>query len=251
MTEGALDGQVAVVTGGSGGIGAAVVRQLAAAGAQIVVGYNSGKDRADAIVAALPGADTRHVALHLPAADSAALVVAAGQVAARFGRCDILVNSAGFTRAIPHADLDALDDATFDAIMVANVRGPFATLRAFASLLKAGKQSVVVNVSSISGFTGSGSNVAYCAAKAALDTMGMSLARALGPEIRVLSVSPAAVNTDFVPGRSLAAIEKAAAATPLRKVVEADDVARAVMACITHLTVATGTVIVVDGGRHL
>ena len=251
MDESVLQGQVAVVTGASSGIGAATARQIAAAGARVVVGFNAGEERARAVVAALPGAFERHIALRLPLEDSQSLGQAAAQVEARFGRCDILVNSAGLTRAIPHVDLEALDDQTFDAIMVANVRGPFATIRAFAPLLKAGGRSVVVNVSSISAFTGSGSNIAYCASKAALDTMGMSLARVLGPEIRVLSVSPAAVNTGFVPGRSFEAIEKAAAATPLKKIVDPEDVARAVMACITHLTVATGTIIVVDGGRHL
>jgi 3-oxoacyl-[acyl-carrier protein] reductase len=251
VAQAPLQGQVAVVTGASSGIGAATARRLAGAGAQVVVGFNSGADRANAIVESLPGGKERHVALRMPMENTPALVEAENQTATRFGRCDILINSAGFTRAIPHVDLDALDDATFDAIMVANVRGPFATIRAFAPLMKKGDRSVVVNISSISAFTGSGSSVAYCASKAALDTMSMSLARALGPEIRVLSVSPAAVNTGFVPGRSLEAIEKAAAITPLRKIVEADDVALAIMACVTHLTVATGTVIVVDGGRHL
>jgi 3-oxoacyl-[acyl-carrier protein] reductase len=81
--------------------------------------------------------------------------------------------------------------------------------------------------------------------------MTLSLARALGPQIRVLCVSPAAVATDFVAGRDRAALEKLAANTPLKRVTEPEDVARAVMACVTHLKQATGTLIVVDGGRHL
>jgi len=124
-------------------------------------------------------------------------------------------------------------------------------IRAFAPLLKASGDAVVINVSSVSAFTGSGSNIGYCAAKAALDTMTMALARALGPEIRVLCVSPAAVATDFVAGRGRPQLEKIAQGTPLKRVVEADDIARAVMACITHLKVATGARIVTDGGRWL
>lgn len=111
--------------------------------------------------------------------------------------------------------------------------------------------ALIVNVSSISAFTGSGSNIAYCASKAALDTMGMSLARALDPEIRVISVSPGAVNTDFMPGRDFSALQRAADLTPLRRIVEPDEVAMAILACATHLVIATGTVVVVDYGRHL
>jgi 3-oxoacyl-[acyl-carrier protein] reductase len=124
-------------------------------------------------------------------------------------------------------------------------------VRAFAPLLKASGDGVVINVSSISGFTGSGSNVAYCAAKGALDTMTMALGRALGPQIRLLCVSPGAVNTDFVPGRGPAQLEKVAQATPLKKIVQPEDVARAMLAGITLLNVSTGAVIVCDGGRFL
>lgn len=244
-----LADRVAVITGGSSGIGAATARRLAAAGATVVVGYNAGLARADALVAELGGAP--HCAVHLPMEDTAAIAAAAAAVNAKFGRLDVLVNSAGMTKAVPHADLDAMDDATFDRIMVANVRGPFATIRAFVPLLRASGDGVIVNVSSLAGSTGQGSSIAYCASKAALDTMGLSLGRVLGPEIRVIGVAPAAVATDFVKGRSMEAVEKQAAATPLKTVMQADDVALAIMSAITHLRLSTGTTLVVDGGRHL
>lgn len=246
-----LMGRTAVIAGGSSGIGAAAARRFAKAGAHVVIGFHAGMDRAIKLMAGLPGGRERHDVVRMSMEDSPSLLQAAAAVDQRFGRCDILVNSAGFTQAIPHARLDLLDDPTFDRIMISNVRGPFATIRAFAPLMRRTGDAVIINVSSISAFTGSGSNVAYCASKAALDTMGMSLARALGPEIRVLSVSPAAVNTGFVPGRDFGSLQKAADATPLRKIVEPDDVALAILACATHLVTATGTTIVVDGGRHL
>ncbi|MFC7543427.1 SDR family oxidoreductase [Siccirubricoccus deserti] len=99
--------------------------------------------------------------------------------------------------------------------------------------------------------TGTGSSIIYGASKAALDTIGTSLARVLGPEIRVVSISPSAVATDFVPGRSRTAVEKQAASSPLQRVTEADDVALAIMATVTHLRLTTGSVILVDGGKHL
>jgi 3-oxoacyl-[acyl-carrier protein] reductase len=244
-----LAGKVAVVTGGSNGIGAATVKMFAAHGAAVVVGYHKGEARAHRLIAGLPGGE--HRAMRIVLEDSATMRRAADEVRAHYGRCDILVNSAGITTAVPHADLEALDDALFDAIMVANVRGPFAMIRAFAPLLRESGEGVVIDVSSISGFTGSGSSVAYCAAKAALDTMTMALGRALGPEIRLLCVSPGAVNTDFVAGRGPAQLEKIAQATPLKRIVQPEDVARAILACVTHLKVTTGAIIISDGGRFL
>jgi 3-oxoacyl-[acyl-carrier protein] reductase len=244
-----LAGKVAVVTGGSSGIGAATVRRLATEGATVVVGYHSGGDRADELVRALPGSG--HAALRLALAEGSSVRDFAAQVGKTFGRADILINSAGFTKPVPHADLDAMTDELMDAMLIANVRGPFSVIRALAPLLAASGEGVVVNVSSIAAFTGSGSSVAYCAAKAALDTMTVSLARALGPRVRVMCVSPGAVATDFVAGRDRAALAKIAEGTPLKRIVEPDDVAEAIMACVTALKLSTGIKIVVDGGRFL
>ncbi|OAF06262.1 SDR family NAD(P)-dependent oxidoreductase [Bradyrhizobium neotropicale] len=244
-----LAGRLAVVTGGSNGIGAATVKRLAAAGADVIIGYHSSEVRAQELLRSLPAG--RHAVAHLALEDPASFQALAAQIDGRGGKLDILVNSAGFTRAIPHHDLEALTDDLFEQILIANIRGPYSAIRALRTQLRASGDAVIVNVSSISGFTASGSNVAYCASKAALDNIGMSLGRALGPEIRVISVSPGAVATDFVPGRDREALEAGAKSTPLRRVVEADDVAAAILACATHLKVSTGTTIVVDGGRHL
>ncbi|MBU8537237.1 SDR family NAD(P)-dependent oxidoreductase [Falsiroseomonas tokyonensis] len=244
-----LAGKVVVITGGSSGIGAASARRLAALGATIAIGYNSGRERAEALAAELPGSG--HLPLHLPMADTAAIRAAAAEVETKLGRADVLVNSAGTTRAVPHADLEALDDETFDRILITNVRGPYSTIRAFAPLLKRSGDAVVVNISSLAAVNGLGSSIAYCASKAALDVMGVSLARVLGPEIRVIGISPAAVDTGFVPGRSREAVLKQAALTPLKIVCQADDVALAVVSAVTHLRLTTGTSLLVDGGRHL
>lgn len=249
MGTDSLAGRVAVVTGGSNGIGAATVRQLAAAGADVMIGYHHGEDRARELLASLPHGQHGIVRLALEAVST--FDALAERITAEHGKLDILVNSAGFTSAIAHGDLETLTNELFEKILVANVRGPYTAIRALRPLLRASGDALVVNVSSISGFTASGSNVAYCASKAALDNISMSLGRALGPEIRVLSVSPGAVATDFVPGRDRSALEAGARATPLKRVVEPDDVAAAILACATHLKVSTGTTIVVDGGRHL
>jgi 3-oxoacyl-[acyl-carrier protein] reductase len=244
-----LKGKIAVVTGASNGIGAATAKRLAEAGASVVVCYNKGVDRAQQVVAGLPGKNHRTQQIVLE--NSATLKKAADDVRASYGRCDVLVNSAGFTKPVPHANLDALTDELMDSVLIANVRGPFAMIRAFVPLMRETKDAVIINVSSIAGFNGAGSSIAYAASKAALDTMTMSLGRVLGPEIRIIAVSPGAVNTDFVAGRTVETLKKLAAESPLKHLVEPEDVARTIMGCVLYMKNTTGARIVCDGGRFL
>jgi 3-oxoacyl-[acyl-carrier protein] reductase len=248
MTQ-TLTGKLAVVTGGSSGIGAACVQALAAQGARVVIGYHSGLERAEALRASLPGSGHSKAAIALQ--DSEGHLSLARSLAESAGQIDILVNSAGYTRRIAHINLEAMDPAFFNEILLANAGGPFSITRALLPLLQKSGDGLVVNVSSVSAFTGLGSNIAYCAAKAATDTLTMSLARAFGPQVRFLCVSPASVDTGFVEGRSREELSKKAATTPLGRIVTPQDVAQAVLACATHLKTATGTRIIIDGGASL
>jgi len=244
-----LKDKVAVILGGTGGIGIATARQFAEAGARVVLVGRSDLEATRRVVESLPG--DGHSAAIVTITESGTLTALADDVRARYGRADILVNAAGFTKAVRHGDLDALTDELIDEIMKVNWRGQFAAIRAFRALLDESGAGLVVNVGSIAGTTGNGSNVAYCAAKAGLDVMALSLGRALAPRIRVVNVSPGVVDTQFVPGRGDDFTEKAASTTPLRRIGEPDDIASAIVACATTLTFSTGTTIVVDGGRRL
>lgn len=247
-----LDGKVALVVGGAGGIGASAARLFAEAGARVVITHRPGADKAQeaaAILQGLPGGD--HSAVPVDIVDSATLVAARETIASRYGRLDILVNTAGFTKPIPHGDLEALDDDLIDRMFQVNWRGQFASVRTFAPLLKQSGDGLVVFISSIAGFTGQGSSIAYCATKAGIDVLTKSLARVLAPEVRVLTVSPGVVDTDFVPGRGADFNQKVSATTPLKRIASPIDIAEAVLACATHLTFSTGNIIVVDGGRSL
>lgn len=244
-----LQHKVAVVTGGSSGIGAASARLLAQAGARVIIGFNSGEERALTLVGELPGEG--HTAMRILLEETDGHAAVASHIEHAAGRLDVLVNSAGYTRRIAHADTETLTPELFNQLVAANLGGTYSLTRALLPLLKASGAGVVVNVSPVSAFTGSGSNIAYCAAKAGMDTMTMSLARVFGPAVRFLCVSPAAVDTGFVEGRTREEVEKRAAQTPLGRVVTPEDVGLAVMACVTHLKTATGTRIVVDGGNVL
>jgi NAD(P)-dependent dehydrogenase (short-subunit alcohol dehydrogenase family) len=244
-----LSGKVAVVLGGTGGIGAAAGRRLGQAGARVVVVGQNDLARAQRVADDMPGEGHSAALAHITASES--LNALAGLVRDRYGRADILVNTAGFTQPVKHSDLDALTDELIDEILKVNWRGQFAAIRAFRELLDASGDGLVVNVSSISGTTGIGSNIAYCAAKAGLDVMAAALGRALAPRIRVLNVSPGVVDTSFVPGRGDDFNDKVAATTPLGRIATPDDIAAAIEACATHLKFSTGVTIVVDGGRRL
>jgi len=247
-----LDGKVALVVGGSGAIGAATCRMLAQAGATVVLTHKPGErstEVARGILKELPGAG--HLAHPADIADTASLLRVRDAIAERHGRLDILVNAAGFTKPVPHADLEALDDELIDRMFQVNWRGQFAAIRTFAPLLKRSGDGLIVSISSISAFTGVGSSIAYCAAKAGIDVMTKALARVLAPEVRVLAVSPGVVDTYFVPGRGANFNDKVSASTPLRRIAQADDIAAAITACATMLGYSTGHIVQVDGGRAI
>lgn len=241
--------KVALVTGGSGGIGRATAARLATLGSAVVVGYNSRRALAEDVVASLPG--TNHLALRISIDEPTSIAAAALAVHQRYERLDALVNCGGATIPVPAGDFDALTDEIFDRTVAVNLRGPFAMVRAFRPLLQCGDGAAVVNVSSIAARTGLGSSLAYVAAKAGVDALTVALAKVLAPRIRVFSVSPAGVDTDFVPGRTREQLQKTAERLPLAHVTTPDDVARAVVACIVSLTSSTGIVVPVDEGRHL
>lgn len=246
-----LQGKVALVTGATGGLGSEICRALAEQGATVVAGYNSSVENAKVLVETLPNGQNGHSVVKAPVTDSAALSAMATEIEQNYGRCDVLVNCAGTTQFVEHEDLDGLDDALIDRILTTNVRGPFAVTRVLKPLLLKADGAVVINISSIAAKTAMGSNVIYCASKAALDNMTMSLARALAPDIRVVSVAPGLVDTDFVKKMDQSWRDEQAQRTPLKRLAQPNEIAQAVCSVVTGLTFMTGAVIAVDGGRPL
>lgn len=242
---------VAVITGGGGGIGSEIGRHLARAGASVVVTHRDDADKEHALQAVASFAPGNHLAVQASVDSGDDQARLARVIGEKYGKVDLLVNNAGMTRFVAPDDLAGLDDELIDTIFKVNWRGSFATIRALQELLAKSDDGLVINISSIAGTTGIGSNVAYCASKSAVNTMTVSLARSLAPKIRVLSIAPGLVEGEYTKKLDPVWTQEQRELTPLKRLTQAEDVARAVVACATLLTFSTGCVIPVDGGRPL
>jgi NAD(P)-dependent dehydrogenase (short-subunit alcohol dehydrogenase family) len=246
------------VTGASTGLGRSIAVETARQGAKAVV-INYARSEAEAQETA-----------RLVEAEGAKAVIVQGDVASDadcrkiaaaaepFGRVDALFNNAGTTRFANHADLDAVSGQDFLDLYAINVVGAFQMVRACRTLLEAAAQpGAVVNTASIAGVVGNGSSVPYAASKGALTTMTLSLARALGPRIRVNAVCPGFIDTPwFGKGLPEAAVDRiranAAASTPLRVASTPDDIAVSTVFLASRASRhVTGETLLVDGGLHL
>ena len=251
-----LENAVAIVTGSSSGVGAACARQLAERGCHVVVNYSRNRGGAEETQAACEAAGAEAIIVQADVADDAAcrsLVAAAEE---RWGRLDVLINNAGTTKFCAHHELDGLDQQDFLNIYSVNTVGPYQMTRAAAPLMKRGGRGSIVNVASIAGVMGVGSSIAYAASKGALITMGLSLARVLGPEIRLNTVCPGFIQGDWLEegmgeegyARTKAYLE---ANTPLALTTTPETVAEAILYFAGGADVVTGETLILDGGHHL
>jgi NAD(P)-dependent dehydrogenase (short-subunit alcohol dehydrogenase family) len=250
-----LQGTVAIVTGGGTGIGRAVSLELAQAGAEAVaVNYSRSANDADATVKELRAFGSKSNAIKADVADEAQARQLVEEVAGEFGRLDILVNNAGTTRFIPFADIDALNEDVWDAILDVNLKGAFWCSRAAAPYLKEAR-GAIVNIASIAALRGSGSSMPYGVSKAALAQLTRGLAVALAPDVRVNAVNPGLVATRWFRegvSREAADAQEAAMAarTPLKRVATPADIAQVVVGLL-RMDFVTGQYVVVDGGLSI
>jgi NAD(P)-dependent dehydrogenase (short-subunit alcohol dehydrogenase family) len=255
------DGLCAIVTGSASGLGAATAAILAKNGGRIVVNYSNSKKEAEetADLCRKAGGEVVVVQGDVSRDEDCKRIVAA---AVPFGRLDALINNAGTTKHMAHDNLDGLSAEDFQRIYGVNTIGPFQMVRAARALLEtaaksSGRASAVVNISSVAGISGVGSSVAYAASKGALNTMTLSLSRALAPLIRVNTVCPGYIDTPwFTKGRGEAGAKQVrdtvVAKVPLKVASTADDIAQLV--CFLagpSSSQMTGEVVRMDAGMHL
>ncbi len=233
-----LEGKVALVTGGSRGIGRAIALELGRAGAEVVVGYRTGRDEAEAVASEIGG---RAVEADVADAGSAkALVEAAGEL-------DVLVNNAGLTR---DGVLARMSDDDWRTVIDTNLSSVFFTCRAAARTMMRKRAGAIVNVSSIVGIHGNWGQTNYAASKAGIIGFTKSLARELGSRnVRANVVAPGYVSTQLTEVLPEAATEAMLTATPLGRLGDPADVAGAVrFLCSDEAAFVTGAVLLVDGG---
>ena len=249
-------GKVAVITGSATGIGAAIARRLAGEGWRVTVTYSESQTEAEATAAACEALGAEALVARADVSRDADCRALVARALDRWGRIDGLVNNAGVTKFVAADDLDGLDAADFEHIFSVNLGGAWQMTRAAATALKACGHGAVVNISSHSGFSGSGSSLAYAASKGALNTLTLGLARTLAPAIRVNAVCPGYVETRWA-RKALDddAFEKLKDSirdiSPLKRVVQPEDVAEAVGWFLDGGASITGQLLVIDGGTHL
>jgi 3-oxoacyl-[acyl-carrier protein] reductase len=243
--------KIAIITGSASGIGAATALQLSAKGWGVVINYSKSADKAKEVAAKCKDA----ILVQADTGEDADCRRLAQAALDKWGRIDALVNNAGTTKFVKHTDLDGLQADDFLRIYRVNVVGPFQMARACAPALKAAR-GAVVNVSSVASQLGTGSSIAYGASKSALNAMTYSLARVLGPEVRVNAVCPGYVDTPWQHNAlGMAGANKAAehysAMVPLKDYARPEEVAETIVWLIEGARQITGEAIFVDGGLHI
>ena len=242
----------ALVTGGATGIGRSAVLALARAGYDVAINYGSSAKAAQETAAEAEKLGARTLTLQCDVADEKAVRAMMKQVDEAFGRLDALINNAGTTAKWKPRDLESLDIGEWDRVFAVNVRGLFQVTRAAVPLLKKGTNPSIVNTASIVGLRPGPQPLPYAASKAAVVNMTKTLAWNLGPEIRVNAVAPGWMEGDWMKRMLKDKYEdlmgKRAKATPLKRVVTADDVAETMMSLIEGNRFVTGEIIVIDGG---
>lgn len=252
-----LQGHVALVTGASSGVGAATARLLASLGCRVLVNYARNADGAAAVVNDCVGLGAAAWAAQGDVADDADCRRLVETAVSQWGRLDILINNAGTTKFCDANDLDGLSAADFQSLYGVNLIGPFQMVRAARPwLAQSPGGGVIVNVASTAGITGMGSSIAYAASKGALVTLTLSLARTLGPEIRVNAVCPGFIQGDWLlrglgQERYDAYQRQSEALAPLGVTATPETVADAILQFVIGSQIVTGETLIVDGGRHL
>lgn len=252
-----MKGKRAIVTGGGTGLGAATALGLARRGVSLCINYNSSAEAANEVVAECQKLGVEAFAVKANVAEDADCRALVDAAVTNFGGLDVLINNAGITKFAAHSDLDALDAEDFLRLYKVNVVAVYQMTRAAkAHLVAAGKASVV-NVSSIAGVTGIGSSIAYASTKGALNTMTLSLARALAPNIRVNAVCPGYIGSGWFTKYQGDAVEaqtaeNVAKSVPLKVASMPEDIAESILFFAgPESRHVTGEFMIIDAGMHL
>jgi len=251
-----LKGNVAIVTGSATGIGAATAQKLAENGCNVVVNFSKSEPEARQTAEACASQGIETLLCRADVSIDEDCQRMAAETLEKWGKIDALVNNAGISKFCKHDDLDGLDKDDFLRIYSVNVVGAYQMIRAVAPRMQQAGKGAIVNVASTAAITGIGSSVAYAASKGALVTMTLSLARVLGPEIRVNAVCPGFTQSRWLKEGWGEEWYEAAKAyleqqSPLGVTAKPETVADAIIFFIAGAGITTGETLILDGGFHL
>ena len=245
-----LEGAVALVTGGSGGLGKAICKALAESGVSVAVGYKDGRDRADQVCESIAASGGKAVPVGLDQSSETSIKAAIDEVVEAFGGVDILVNKAAMAKGVPFPDLDALSTDLWDTTMQVNLRGPWLVSKYAAPRLKASKWGSIVNIAAMAGMKPMGASIAQSVSKAGTIQLTRCLAVALAPDVSVNCVAPGLMEgTELTKNISDAFRDGFKSQSVLGATTSLDDVAGQVVQFCQSETI-TGQTLVVDGGVY-
>jgi 3-oxoacyl-[acyl-carrier protein] reductase len=246
-----LNGAVALVTGGNGGLGQRICHALATEGVHVAAIYAQSRDEAESVARELTSRyQINAAAFSCDVTDAAAVEGVVADVIQRFGRLDILVNDAAYNKAIPFDDLDNLTMEVWDKIIAVNLTGPMRLIKTVAPVMKAQGRGRIVNISSVAGVGPTGSSIAYAVSKAGLIHLTRCMAVALAPETLVNCVAPGLLEgTRATANLRAEQIQNSAASSLLKKPADKDDCADMVVTMCRTETM-TGQTMVIDSGRY-
>jgi 3-oxoacyl-[acyl-carrier protein] reductase len=247
-----VSGKVAIITGGGTGVGRATALELARRGCAVAINYSRSRDEAEATAAEVAKLGVRAIHVQADVADDAQCRALVATTVRELGRLDVLVQSAGITVFVPHANLDAITADDWQRVLGVNLVGAFQMARAVRAPMEAAGAGAIVNVSSVAGLAGIGSSIPYCASKAGMNNLTITLARALAPKIRVNAVAPGFITGRWLEGglgNAYEPIRKAMEAkSPLGRVAEPEDVSAAIVSLVCGSEMVTGVILPVEGG---
>jgi NAD(P)-dependent dehydrogenase (short-subunit alcohol dehydrogenase family) len=240
-----LIGHTVVITGANGAIARATAKRLRGLGANIIgIARTDTKEVRDFYASE----EVEGILYFADVTDSAAIK----QIVKEIPQCDVLINNAGWTKIVPHHDLNGLTDEDLDKMLGVNLKSVYTTTREFLPLLQKSNHAVIVNISSASANgAGYGSNVIYSATKSAINSLTKDWARALAPKVRVISISPPLVMDSDFSGWGREDKIKRGMRLPLKRGSNTEDIANTIEAYLTKIRFTTGVDVIVDGGRNL
>jgi len=242
--------KIVLITGGSRGIGRAIAMKFAKHGYNVCFTFSSGEKDAAATLSSIKSLGVSAKAIQANFLKPQAIKKVFDEFDMYFKGLDILINNAGWTKYISHQDLDALTEEIFDKIITVDLKSVFLCIQQGVKRMT-GNSGCIVNISSIAAYNGMGSNIAYCVAKAGVTSMTKSLARALGPRIRVNAVAPGLTETEMTLSAPASYREEQISITPQDRLARPDDIADAAFSLVNGMKFVNGKTIIVDGGRLL